>query len=963
MKQAKVKIMKRFVCMLVVIGLLLTLAPMAALPTLEMTVDGNQTASAANSKVTGTVTQLSPDTAGPEGSEQGAVAPREGGVLADAASMPQANGGSLQSIAPLVVGTTFTHDGLKYIPLTEDDDSKTGTVMLNGFEGPSVDTLGPTSATVSYGTYTYTVTAIGANAFYRDINLTSVDLSALTGLTHIGDGAFREAANLASVDLSGLTGLTHIGSRAFQMASNTKLGTLTLPNTAYTIGDRAFEGCFKLTSIDISGATALGDYAFGGCTKLGSAVLGSGLTAIGERAFKSCYALDSVDFSAIGGSYTIGDYAFCDTLLTAMQDSDLSKATSIGNNAFQGCGLAGTVNLSGTAEIGSEAFAGCSNITGVTFGNSLRSIGRDAFQNCTLLNTVVFPTGGSGYNIGDYAFSSAPLGSMASLDLKKATSIGKESFSGRTAINTIELGSGLTAIGEKAFDGCTGLTSVTFPTTHTYTIGDRAFIDTALTTDPSGPPLDLSMAARIGDEAFRDVSTLTGTLKLPTAHGYEIGTSVFRNTGITGMVDLSKATIIGSYSFVDTNITGITLPTTGGGYDIESYAFSGCTGLTGFIDLSKAARIEDSAFESTSFSRVLFTQSSAPDLGSLLFNGSGQLPTIFYPKDAGYESQQGIDTHNGTKIAYTSVGEVMFTEDGVPILEAHIDVSRGPRTLSIRAGANGLAVPTLWEYTAPDTAAVTVDLNTFKPGRATGDYTQGGDITVEAVAAGKSTTLTLNALTDASTTLTIFTTDSNNLSLAIGEANTELSNMPKDAYEKNGVDALEKSLKTALAVYSDINASQPEMDKAEKELRDAIDALVPNITGLPGGIIRAGDKFQLNTTAVGKSGTTGGELSDYSASSDAVSMTMNSPLTVTANHAEDGVVITFTDYKNRVGRAQFDIASADSSTPTSSPTGPAVDGARTGDESNIILWIALCAALGIIIAGVLRFRKRKSDVE
>ena len=64
---------------------------------------------------------------------------------------------------------------------------------------------------------------------------------------------------------------------------------------------------------------------------------------------------------------------------------------------------------------------------------------------------------------------------MTSLDLKKATSIGKESFSGRTAINTIELGDGLTAIGEKAFHGCTGLTSVTFPTTHTYTIGDRAF--------------------------------------------------------------------------------------------------------------------------------------------------------------------------------------------------------------------------------------------------------------------------------------------------------------------------------------------------------------------------------------------------------------------------------------------------------------------------------------------------------
>lgn len=65
MKQAKVKIMKRFVCMLVVIGLLLTLAPMAAL------------------------------------AGDGAIASgTDDALLPDAASMPQANGGSLQSIAP-----------------------------------------------------------------------------------------------------------------------------------------------------------------------------------------------------------------------------------------------------------------------------------------------------------------------------------------------------------------------------------------------------------------------------------------------------------------------------------------------------------------------------------------------------------------------------------------------------------------------------------------------------------------------------------------------------------------------------------------------------------------------------------------------------------------------------------------------------------------------------------------------
>ena len=76
-------------------------------------------------------------------------------------------------------------------------------------------------------------------------------------------------------------------------------------------------------------------------------------------------------------------------------------------------------------------------------------------------------------SIGNYAF--AGCSGLTSVTIPDSvTSIGEGAFNGCTGLTSVTIGNSLTSIGYAAFNGCTGLTSVTLPDSLT-SIGESAF--------------------------------------------------------------------------------------------------------------------------------------------------------------------------------------------------------------------------------------------------------------------------------------------------------------------------------------------------------------------------------------------------------------------------------------------------------------------------------------------------------
>ena len=267
------------------------------------------------------------------------------------------------------------------------------------------------------------VTSIGDSAFYYGTGLTSISI--LVGVTSIGDDAFRDCSRLTSVTIP--PSVTSIGGCAFYGCSG--LTSVTIPEGVTSIGNEAFRNCGRLTSITIpSTVTSIGSRAFGWCFWLTSVTIPEGVTSIGDSAFYYCTGLTSV---------------------TIPED-----VTSIGDSAFCYCtGLTSITIPEGVTSIRDDAFHGCSGLTSVTIPSSVTSIGKSVFENCRSLAAI------------DVAYDNAAYSSYDGILYNKSRSELIECPVGRSGAAMIP--EGVTSIGDDAFHVCSGLTSVTIPSSVT----------------------------------------------------------------------------------------------------------------------------------------------------------------------------------------------------------------------------------------------------------------------------------------------------------------------------------------------------------------------------------------------------------------------------------------------------------------------------------------------------------------
>ena len=451
------------------------------------------------------------------------------------------------------------------------------------------------------------VTSIGERAFCGCTGLTNVTIP--DSVTSIANEAFNSCRRLTSVTIP--DSVTSIGEYAFLGCSG--LTSITIGDSVTGISHAAFFGCSGLTSVTIpDSVTSIGDSAFEGCEGLTSVTIGNGVTNIGACAFAACEGLTSV---TIPDSVTsIGVYAFfCCSGLTGVTIP--ASVTNISHSAFECCSSLTSVTFLGDApNVGEDAFAqvsaGCTayvdadaagfDLDGSGKWNGLAVVRRKATY------TVTFDaSGGEGGTSVTQDYGTAIVAptvtrrgyTFAGWSPEVAATVPAEDVTYTAQWEVIEtpclytvangeititgLADGyagdltipsyigdypVTSIGNSAFSGCSGLTSVTIPDSVT-SIGDHAFAGCSGLTSVTIP---LSVTS-VEDYAFSACSGLTSVT---------IGNSV---------------TDIGCYAFSGcSGLTSVTIPDSV--WTISWGAFAGCSGLTSVTIGSGVKNIDDDAF-------------------------------------------------------------------------------------------------------------------------------------------------------------------------------------------------------------------------------------------------------------------------------------------------------------------------------------------------------------------------------
>ena len=367
-----------------------------------------------------------------------------------------------------------------------------------------------------------------------------------------------------------------------------------------SIGKEAFDCCYGLTSITIpNSVTSIGDWAFSLCSGLTSITIPNSVTSITDYAFNRCSGLTSITIP--------------------------NSVTSIGNYAFDGCSGLTTLTIpNSVTSIGSAAFRGCSSLTSIIIPKSVTSISGYTFSGCSGLTSIIVKEGNTVYDSRDNcnaiietASNTLITGCQNTAIPASVTLIGESAFSGCSGLTSITIPNSVTSIGNYSFSSCSGLTSVTIPNSVTS-------IETTAFKGCSGLT---SIIVEEGNTAYdsRDncnaiIKTKTNSLILGCKNTIipnsvtSIGNGAFyKCSSLTSITIPNSVTSIGWNSFEGSGLTSITIPPSV--TDIGVWAFHGCSSLISAIIGDGVKIIYDGAFGSCSSLKTLIIGKNIEDFG------------------------------------------------------------------------------------------------------------------------------------------------------------------------------------------------------------------------------------------------------------------------------------------------------------------------------------------------------------
>lgn len=349
-----------------------------------------------------------------------------------------------------------------------------------------------------------------------------------------------------------------------------------------------------------------------------------------------------------------GDNHYTGTVVipsTVTYKSKKLKVTRIGEDAFEDCKELVSVEIpNSVTSIGNGAFKYCDGLTSVVIPNSVTSIGYEAFNGCCLKDLYI--ENGTESLILNYSFNgpfflcyeleTLHLGRNLSYNYINSEKYVVSPFCDNKYLTTVTIGSCVTKIADKTFDGCTALKELR--------------IEDGATT--------LSLGYNQDEEGlFYDCPLeniyLGRNLSYKDSRGY--GYSPFYNKNLKSLTIGSSVERIGKNAFKDCSLTSIYLlaqtpPSVGdGNFTGEQYLNVTLYVPQGSLEIYQKADTWKNFWDIQEFNATGIDDVNANDIaiavttnGITLLNADGKLVAVYTVAGALVEK---IDSYAGEEIA------------------------------------------------------------------------------------------------------------------------------------------------------------------------------------------------------------------------------------------------------------------------------------------------------------------------